>query len=103
MYVLINRSWGGFRFSDEFCEKYDIPRCIDTESRADVNIIKNVCEFGFDKSSSEFSKIRVAKIPDNTTDFDIYDYDGMEKVIYVVDGKLNYTNITVKNESEVVI
>jgi hypothetical protein len=34
--------------------------------------------------------LEIIEIPDNATDWDINEYDGLETVIYVVDGKIRY-------------
>ena len=47
-------------------------------------------EYGSEKCSGHSAKLKVIEIPDNATDWDIEDYDGIERIVYVVDGKLNY-------------
>ena len=34
----------------------------------------------------------VIELPDNATDFDIQDYDGIETIVFVVDGKICYAD-----------
>ena len=103
MYIIINRCYGGFQLSDEFCEKYNRSHYLNLDERTNIEIIKEICEFGFDNASGGFSKIRVAKISDDVTDYDISDYDGVESVISVVDGKISYEFKIIENEQDVII
>lgn len=85
MEVIVNRCWGGAKLSDEVAKelkvsKYDF-------CRDDYYVIKAVKE-NPERASGKFSKLKVIQIPDETTDYMIKDYDGMETVIYVVGGKL---------------
>lgn len=38
--------------------------------------------------NSDFSKLEVVSIPNEVTDYEINEYDGMESIICVIDGKL---------------
>jgi hypothetical protein len=38
----------------------------------------------------ECGDLCVVEIPDTATDWDINEYDGFERIIYVLDGKLHY-------------
>ena len=38
--------------------------------------------------SGDYAKLKVVEIPDNFTDYEINDYDGVETLIYVIDGKI---------------
>ena len=38
--------------------------------------------------NSDFSKLEVVSIPDEVTDYEINEYDGMESIIYVIDSRL---------------
>lgn len=88
MKIVINRCFGGFGLSDA-CEKalglgddYD---CDDI--RTDERLIALV-EKDSAFASYEYAKLVVVEIPDNATDYEINEYDGLESVIAVVDGKI---------------
>lgn len=92
MKILVNRDFGGgFGFSDfgrsliGGTEIYDD----DIEARVDPKIIALVENHG-KKMFVPYSKVEIAEIPDNATDYDIQEDDGYEQIIYVVNGKIYY-------------
>lgn len=76
MKIVINRSWGG-----------GSERMI--EGRRDPKLIREIEDGRYTKISFEVPVIAI--IPDNVTDWFVQSYDGMENVIYVLDGKMYYT------------
>lgn len=91
MELVINRCFGGFALSDEVCEylgcgTYDYSR---PHERNDWRLVEAVKKFG-DRANTFFSDLQVVELPDETTDYTIEEYDGAEKVIYVVNGKLHF-------------
>jgi hypothetical protein len=59
----------------------------DSLDRDDPNLVKVVETLG-KLADGPNAKLCVVEIPDNTTDWELDDYDGMESIIYVVDGKI---------------
>lgn len=91
MKIVINQCYGGFDLSENF-EKFFNYDWLDTDSkefRINPALIKAVEE---DSASvgAEYSKLKVVEIPDNATDWEIQEYDGLENLIYVVDGKIHH-------------
>ena len=89
MKIVVNRCWGGFSLSDEACtllncETYDY---INPEMRNDFNLISAVETLGKDANGLHANLV-VKEISDEATDYTIIDYDGMENIVYVVNGKL---------------
>lgn len=87
MKLVVNECYGGFELSEKAREMlgvnpYDI-------ERNDPKLVQIVEELG-EKASGSFANLQVVEIPDEATDFDISEYDGVETVIYVVDGKIKY-------------
>ena len=41
----------------------------------------------------ECGDLAIAIVPDEATDWVIYEYDGLEQVIYVLDGKIHYAEV----------
>ena len=88
--IVVNRVFGGFNLSKEaksylnkesfYYEVYD--------HRSDEDLVFAVENLGSHKASGDFAKLCVAEIPDEATDWMIIDYDGLETVYYVVDGKI---------------
>lgn len=89
MKIAVNDCFGGWGLSKEFLEKY--PQFKKCYERNDPEFIAALEEFGTDKASGEYSHIRITEISDEATDFMINEYDGMENVIYVLEGKIYFS------------
>lgn len=87
MKVVINRCFGGFGVSDAVLarigQKYDWEL-----DRSDPALIAAIEEVGLEASASRFAELEIVEVPDSATDWRIDDYDGMESITCVVDGKL---------------
>lgn len=86
MKVVINSCFGGFSTTREFSESigaptpYHIPRWnakLIKAVEADAEAINGTC-----------AKLKVVEFPDEATDWELNEYDGLESITYVVDGKL---------------
>ena len=89
MKIAVNDCFGGWGLSNDFLEKY--PQFNEDTERNNPDFIAALEEFGTDKASRKYSNIRIAEISDEATDFMINEYDGMESVIYVLDGKIYFS------------
>ncbi len=89
MKIVLNRDWGGFDLPQDFCDAYDLGdawnACCEIK-RDDPRLVKWVEDHA--NCEGECGDLAVVEIPDSCTDWEINDYDGMESIIYVVDGKL---------------
>lgn len=88
MELVINKCWGGFCLSKEACE---ILGCSawsfsSTNDRHNLNLVNCVKKLGVEAASGPYANLKIIKLPDETTDWEIIDNDGVEIVIYVVDG-----------------
>lgn len=87
MRFLLNKCYGSFSLSKEvenFLGKYEweIPR-------NDPDLLALFDKMGQEiHDKSRTTKLKVVEIPDNFTDYEINDYDGIETLIYVIDGKI---------------
>ena len=88
MKIVVNKCYGGFGISDEYEEKLGVDSW--DILRTDKRLV-NAVEKDPEGVSDTYATLRVVEIPDEATDYYIDEYDGMESVIYVVDGKLHWT------------
>ena len=88
MTIIVNKCYGGFQIPEEFAKAhgYDI---YDTIDRTDTDLVDFVMKRG-GRVKFGYAHLVATNIPDNCTDWDIQEYDGVERVIYVVNGKIHY-------------
>lgn len=92
MKLVINRCFGGFTLSDELMVMLNAtdPYAYSFYSeRSNENLVRLVETLGTERASGSCAQLEVVTLPDNTTDYRISDYDGVESVLYVVDGKIH--------------
>lgn len=87
MEIVLNKCYGGFSISEAARKFLDLENCYDV-SRLDKTFI-NLVKADSHRASGFFAQLKVVSIPDEATDWEIFDYDGIETLIYVVDGKLH--------------
>ena len=87
MKIVINGCFGGFSLSDIAVKVLGLQSSYSYIDRTDERLIALV-EACSDTASGSFSNLRVVEIPDSATDWEIEEYDGLESIIAVVDGKL---------------
>ena len=85
MKFVLNQCYGGFGLSDWAEKKLGHSE----PPRDDPDFISLVGQYP-DKVSGDCAELRVVEIPDNTTDYEIDEYDGFESITYVVDGKIHH-------------
>ena len=85
MKIVINGDFGGFGDGIENIEfRTLVDRFVsDRENPELISFVENHPE--------DRGDLVVATIPDNTTDYVINEYDGMETLIYVVDGIIHFS------------
>lgn len=86
MKIIINRRYGGFSISHEAAKEIGVGWVTGTDLRVNPELIKLI-EDGKD-CNGFCAKLKVVEIPSDATDYEIDDYDGMESIICVVNGKL---------------
>lgn len=89
MKIVVNKCFGGFWLSKKDCEYLgEMPFIYNSYNRrTDERLVKCVESLGHD-ASDKYANIVIVDIPDNATDYRIEEYDGREKVLYVIDGKI---------------
>ena len=91
MTFILNKCYGGWSISDFAMEQlgldsnYPYMDEVNKEKLAEL-----INKYGPEKCSGGSAWLKVVEIPDNATDWDIDEYDGIERIVYVIDGKLNY-------------
>lgn len=92
MRVLVCGCYGGFELSDEFLEAYPqfSESCYyDEDFRTDSELIQAVEDFGLERASDDDCHLVLVDVPDEATDMVISEYDGLESVYYVLDGRIH--------------
>lgn len=86
MKIVVNKCYGGFGLSDWAMEQLGIKVYGDID-RTNSRLIELVENFP-KKVNNIYSNLTVVGIPDTSTDWEIFEYDGYEEVIYVINGKI---------------
>lgn len=91
MKIVIYKSFGGFHYPEKFCERYSLDR-YDWMDYADDDEYRfhDILIDWVEKNPQDSEGLRVVNIPDNATDWQIHEYDGLESIIYVIDGKIQW-------------
>lgn len=89
MRIVINTCFGGFHIPEALREAEGLGYYDDIE-RTDVRLVEFV-ETHADADGcyrEDYAELEVVEIPDTCTDWELDEYDGLESIIYVVDGKI---------------
>ena len=88
MKIVINNDYGGFGLGvSEKCKQLIELANKRNEERTNQDLIEFV-----ENNPDECGDLAVVEIPDAATDWEIRDYDGLEDVVYVLDGKIRYVD-----------
>lgn len=95
MKMVINQCYGGFGLSDYAVQKLglDSPWAVD---RCDEQLIALV-EQDAKAASGYCAELGVVEFPDEATDTYLEEYDGIERLLYVLDGRIYFAG---KEEDE---
>ena len=92
MKMILNKCYGGLRYPFEALEKFPEADDDRDEYRTNPEIIEMLETENYDKEVFNkiyyYSRPVVVEIPDEATDYRMIEYDGIEEIIYVLDGKL---------------
>ena len=90
MKMILNKCYGGFSLSQACADKLGLDIFPwKKEVRFNPQLIAEV-ERDSDWASGNVASLQVVNIPDDATDFHIDTHDGIESVVFVVDGKLHW-------------
>lgn len=86
MKIVINDCYGGYGISEEARAELGRSNC----GRQDAKLIELIETKGSEYCSSSYAALEVVSIPDESTYWEIIEYDGAEYVLYVLDGKIHH-------------
>ena len=86
MKVVLNRCYGRFSLSEEFCKAYPQFHCYG-EDQDNQELIKCIEEFGINNAQGDMAEFKIFELPKETTDYYIDECGGYEQLTYVVHGK----------------
>lgn len=89
MTIVINRCFGGFHIPAPMREAYGMSRHEDID-RTDARLVDFIKGCPGRQFADGGCKLVPVTIPDCATDWELDEYDGMERIIYVVDGKIHH-------------
>ena len=88
MKIVLNKCYGGFSLSAGACKALGLKSRYTIIARNDERLISLMEEHGSEWVSGDCAALVPVDIPDNCTDWEMDEYDGWERITYVVDGKL---------------
>lgn len=89
MTFILNKCYGGWSISDFAMEQLGLDSNYpDMDEVNEKKLADLINQYGTEKCSGHSARLKVVEIPDNITDFEIDEYDGIERITYVIDGKL---------------
>lgn len=91
MKFVLNKCYGGWKLSKFAMDQLSVSDPYANLFPEQIDLLASLIEeHGSDKCSGSSSNLRVVEIPDDFTDYSIIDYDGIERLIYVIDGKIYF-------------
>ena len=88
MKIVLNKCYGGFSLSAKACEALGLKSRYTMIARNDERLIALMEEHGSAWVSGDCAKLVLVDVSDNYTDWEMDEYDGLERITYVVDGML---------------
>lgn len=88
MKMIINDCFGGFGVRQEVLDELELNDFNEEELRTAARLIEEI-ENGKDVSD-DCAELKVVEIPDESTDYYLDEYDGLESITYVLNGKLHW-------------
>lgn len=85
MKVIINRDYGGFSVPSEIASAIG---CKEWDDSIEIRTNRIFIEWVEKHEFNPMNVLSVVEIPDEATDWKLNEYDGLESIIAVVDGKI---------------
>lgn len=90
MKVVINVCYGGFSLSEMAIKTLGLESPYADISRTDKNLIALIEACGSEKVSGRYAELEIIEVPNEATDWEIQEYDGLENILYVLNGKIHH-------------
>ena len=91
MKMVINNCFGGFSLSDAAVQQLGLDSPYSDIDRCDERLVALV-EQDADAASGRCARLVVVEIPDEATDTYLEEYDGAERLLYVLDGHIHFAD-----------
>jgi hypothetical protein len=90
MKIVIHVNYGGFHYPEKFCQRYNVGRYDWMDYDNDEYRFHDLLIDWVEKNPQDSEGLRVVNIPEEATDWQVHEYDGLESIICVVDGKIQW-------------
>lgn len=91
MTIIVNKCFGGYSTPSAFLREYHLAEDeVYDIQRTDPRLVAFVKARGGVVAVDRGTKLVAVEIPDAATDWVLNEYDGMESIIYVLNGKIRY-------------
>ena len=87
MKFVLNKCFGGASLSDWAVKQLNLNSSYEADFDS-PEVIDLIERYGSKKVSGSCALLKVVEIPDTATDWECNDYDGLESITYVVNGKI---------------
>ena len=88
MKIVINNCHGHYSLSTVACAILGVESRWAFENDRDAEALVETVEALGEEANGRYAELITVEIPDEATDWEIFEYDGLEEVVYVLNGKL---------------
>ena len=93
MEIVINATYGGYgvsnRAANAIRKAHETEETSGNEFRMSPTLINFIKTYGSKAASASYAHLKIVNIPDDATDWRIQEYDGLESILYVLNGKIH--------------
>jgi len=87
MIFVLNKCFGGFSLSPFAMEQLGVNSPY-AKSHSSQDLIELIEKHGTEACSGRHARLKLVEVPDDCTDWELEEFDGIERITYVLDGKL---------------
>lgn len=93
MEIVINTNYGNYgvsnRAANAIRKAHETEETSGNKFRMSPTLINFIKTYGSKAASASYAHLKIVNIPDDATDWRIQEYDGLESILYVLDGKIH--------------